>query len=73
MKKEVYIQLQKRYGGQFIARQNGSVLVHANTYTKLLREIEKQRVDRRKLLVEYVEPRDSICVYLKSGNAVIII
>jgi hypothetical protein len=63
MKAISYARLQRRYGGQFIARQNGKVLASGATYQQLLRAISKRRMSRQRLIVGYVPPKDAICIY----------
>lgn len=58
-----YANLQRRYGGKFIARQNGKVLASGTTYRQLLRAISKRRLNRQRLIVGYVPPKDAICIY----------
>ncbi len=59
-----YAKLQRRYGGQFIARQDGKVLASGTTYRRLLQAIRKRRLNRRRLIVGYVPPKDAICIYV---------
>ena len=58
-----YGPLQRRYGGKFVARQDGKVLASGTTYRQLLRAITKRRLDRQQLSVGYVPPKDAICIY----------
>lgn len=58
-----YAKLQRRYGGQFIARENGKVLASGTTYRQLLLAISKRRLNRQRLIVGYVPPEDAICIY----------
>jgi len=58
-----YAKLQRRYGGKFIARQNGKVLASGTTYRQLLRAIRNRRLNRQRLVVGYVPPKDAICIY----------
>ena len=58
-----YTKLQRRYGGKFIARQNGKVLASGTTYPQLLRAISKRRLIRQRLIVGYVPPKGAICIY----------
>ena len=58
-----YAKLQRRYGGQFIARQDGTVLASGTTYRQLLHAISKRRLNRQQLIVGYVPPQDAICIY----------
>ena len=58
-----YGPLQRRYGGKFIARENGKVLASGGTYRQLLQAIAKRRLKRERLIVGYVPPKDAICIY----------
>jgi hypothetical protein len=58
-----YAKLQRRFGGQFIARSNGKVLASGATYRKLLDTLRKHRVSRARVVVGYVPPKDAICIY----------
>ena len=58
-----YAKLQRRYGGKFIARQNGHVLASGATYRTLLAAMRKRHLDRRQLVVGYVPLKDAICIY----------
>ena len=58
-----YTKLQRRYGGKFIARQDGKVLASGATYRELLQMIQKRQLNRQTLIVGYVSPRDAICIY----------
>ena len=58
-----YAKLQRRYGGKFVARQDGKVLASGTTYRQLLQAISKHRLNRHQLIVGYVPPKDAICIY----------
>jgi hypothetical protein len=58
-----YAKLQRRYGGKFIAREDGKVLASGDTYPKLLQAIRKRRLNRQALIVGYVPPKKAICIY----------
>ena len=59
-----YAKLQRRYGGKFIARENGKILASGQTYRELLHSIHKHRLNRDTLIVGYVPPQKAICIYL---------
>ena len=48
-----YAKLQRRYGGKFIARENGTVLASGATYPQLLKVIRKRRLNREVLTIGY--------------------
>ena len=58
-----YAKLQPRYGGRFIARADGHVLASGATYRQLLAAIRKRRLQRGRLIIGYVPPKDAICIY----------
>jgi hypothetical protein len=58
-----YAKLQHRYGGKFVARQDGKVLASGATYRKLLQALTKRRLNRRHVSVGYVPPKGAICIY----------
>ena len=58
-----YAKLQRRYGGKFIAREDGKVLASGDTYRALLQAIRKRRLNRQGLIVGYVPPQKAICIY----------
>lgn len=59
-----YAKLQRRYGGKFVARQDGNVLASATTYRGLLQAIRKRHLNRQELIAGYVPPKDTICIYV---------
>ena len=59
-----YATLQRRYGGKFIAREDGKVLASGGTYRQLLQAIRKRGLNRQALIVGYVPPKNAICIYL---------
>jgi len=59
-----YLQLQKEYGGQYIASdKNGSVVAAARTYHGLLEKVKATKRARNKLVFEFIEPYGAVCVY----------
>jgi len=58
-----YAKLQRRYGGKFVARQDGKVLASGATYRELLHALTKRRLNRRRVSVGYVPPKGAICIY----------
>ena len=57
-----YTHLQQGYGGQYIARQEGEVLAHATTYEDLSALVDAL-AGGEDLVIEYIEPAESIRVY----------
>lgn len=63
MKPIPYVKFQEKYANEFIARKNGKVLAHAKTYTALKRKLAKMHLDRTKLIIGLVPPKNMICIY----------
>lgn len=63
MKPIPYAKFQKKYPEEYIARKDGKVLTHAKTYTALIRKIEKLHLDRTKIAIGFVPPKNMICIY----------
>ncbi len=58
-----YAVLQERYGGRYVARRDGEIIASAETYDQLSDQLEGATVDWASLIIEYIEPADSIGVY----------
>ena len=58
-----YGELQRRYGGQVVARRGAEVIASAESYEKLSAQIESAVLDWTEVIIEYVEPVDRICAY----------
>ena len=58
-----YVQLQHQYGGRYVARREGEVVASAETYDALIDQLEAAGVDSTDLIIEYIEPADTVCVY----------
>ena len=58
-----YAKLQRRYGGKFIAREDGKVLASGETYRALLSAIRKRHLNRQTLIIGYIPPQKAICIY----------
>jgi len=56
---------QRRYGGQFIARDNGHVLASGRTYRQLLQAIRRRHLNRQRLTIGYIPPKDAVCIYAR--------
>jgi hypothetical protein len=63
MKAVPYAKFQEKYSDEFIARKDEKVLAHAKTYRALKRKIEKMHLDRSKLVIGLVPPKNIICIY----------
>ena len=62
MKTKSYTQLQKRYGGEFIASYHGRVIATAKTSKALFKKLTNYLGDPQ-LLVEYIAPQRAVCIY----------
>jgi hypothetical protein len=62
MPAQSYVQLQKRYGGKFIASYHGRVIATARTSKDLFRKIARYVGDPA-LFVQYIAPQRAICIY----------
>jgi hypothetical protein len=58
-----YAQLQKHYGGRYIARRDADVVASAETYDELSDQLDEMTVAWERLVIEYVEPVSSVRVY----------
>ena len=55
-----YAKVQEKYGGEYIARRDDKVLVHAKTYPLLVKRLTKEKLDRSKLTIGMVPPKTKI-------------
>ena len=62
MKSRSYMQLQKRYGGKFVATYHGRVIASAKNSKALFQKIARYVGDTA-LLVQYVAPQSAVCIY----------
>ena len=62
MKSQSYAQLQKRYGGRFIASYRGRVIATAKTSKALFEKITVYLGDPA-LFIQYIAPQRAVCIY----------
>jgi len=62
MKTQSYAQLQKRYGGQFVATYQGRVIASAKTSKALFKRVTKYIGDAS-LFIQYIAPQRAVCIY----------
>ena len=62
MKTQSYIQLQKRYGGRFVATYHGRVIASAKTSKTLFEKIKRYLGDAS-LFIQYIAPQRAVCIY----------
>jgi hypothetical protein len=58
-----YVELQRRHGGRYVARRGDRVILSADTYNGLSDQLKKVTEDPKDLIIEYVEPADSVRAY----------
>ena len=58
-----YLQLQEKYGGQFVALCDGKVVAAGRTYGELAAAVQHAGLNRDQLVFEYVEPVDALRAY----------
>ncbi len=64
MNPKSYIQLQEKFGGKFIARINSHVIASAKTSKALCDKVRNQIGRNPKMMIEYIEPKGAICIYI---------
>ena len=62
MNPKSYYQLQKKFGGKFIAKLNNRVIASSKT-SKVLWDKVKKYIGNPHLVIEYIEPKGAICIY----------
>ena len=67
MKTQSYAQLQKRYGGRFVATYHGRVVASAKNSKALFQKIVRYIGDAA-LLVQYIAPQHAVCIYRISAS-----
>jgi hypothetical protein len=63
MEKVDRIELHYRFGGRLVALRGDEVMASAVTHEKLIQELARLGVDRRDVIIEFVEPANAICIY----------
>lgn len=62
-----YSELQKRYGGGFVAILEGEVVAHGKTFGEVLNEVKKKGVlEDENLTFDFITEEGAICVYAVS-------
>ena len=62
-----YDELQKKYGGGFVAFLNGEVVVYGKTFSEVLDKAEEKGVlEDENLIFDFIEEEGAICVYTVS-------
>ncbi len=58
-----YAALQRRYGGQRVARRGAEVVVSAESFDELIDAFRSLDIDWTDVIVEYIDPPDVVSVY----------
>jgi len=58
-----YIELQGNYGGQYVALQEDRIVATADTYDELINQMEQQKLNWTRIVIEYVEPDHAVGIY----------
>ena len=59
-----YSELQKKFGGGFVAFLHGEVVAHGKTFGDVLDEVKKRGVlEDENLTFDFIEEEGAICVY----------
>jgi hypothetical protein len=58
-----YRDLQRLYGGRYVAQRDGKVIAAAETYDDLSKQLEDAATEWSGLLIEYIEPHDVVRIY----------
>lgn len=62
MKSFSYTQLQKKYGGKFVAIYKGKIIASAENSKKLFEKV-KDKLGNKGLLIRHIDPKEAVCVY----------
>jgi len=59
-----YSQLQKEYGGEFIAILKNKIIAHGKTFKEIFEKVKEQNLlQNEELSFRFIQPREGICVY----------
>jgi hypothetical protein len=58
-----YEELQRRYGGRYVARVASQILADAESYDQLCAQLETMKTVSSEITVEYVDPPGVVGVY----------
>ena len=58
-----YAELQRRYGGQCVARRGAEVVVSADSFDELVDAFRSLDMDWTDVIVEYIDPPNVVSVY----------
>lgn len=58
-----YPELQRRFGGRYVARRGTQVIAAAETYDALSDHLRKGKTEAEDVVIEYVDPPDLVSAY----------
>jgi hypothetical protein len=59
-----YAQLQKEYGGEFIATLKNKIIAHGKTFKDTLEQVKRlNQLQNEDLSFRFIQPKEGICVY----------
>ena len=59
-----YAQLQKEYGGEFIAILKNKIIAHGKTFKDIFEKVkDKNQLENEELSFRFIQPKEGICVY----------
>ena len=53
----------QRFAGKYVAWRDDNVVISADSYDELCEKLESARLDRRQLIVEFLDRTDIVRVY----------
>lgn len=59
-----YVSLQSKYPNEYVARKDDRIFAHAGTYDRLLEKIKKAKLNRSRMTIGFVPPKDKPCIYV---------
>ncbi len=63
MKKPTYIDLQRRFGGSYVAHVDQGEIIAAPRLDDLLAELRRSAIDLSRVEIEFVDPPDVVAIY----------
>jgi len=58
-----YPELQRRFGGRYVARRGTQVIADAETYDALSDHLRREKFEAEDVVIEYVDPPDLVSAY----------
>lgn len=59
-----YTQLQKEYGGEFIAILKDKIIAHGKTFKETFEKVKNlDQLQNENLSFRFIQPKEGICVY----------